>query len=219
MALAAPERRSHVSEPLLSDHQKEAAKFLGRDFSQCFQQMRHYDGQIVDICKFSFTGYLAVVGAALAVYKYGVDKSIDYTLPAVAVLCLAAVFGFILLGLVVRNRVYFVVVARYVNEHRWFFLKDKPLGFANESRMFRNPAQPPYFSWLSSQSWLTYMMTLLNAAMLAIAGLLICLSLGYGRWWCLFPAIAALVVQLIAAVGYLRKCEGKSPPTNLWRKE
>src|SRR5438874_219365 len=108
---------------ILSDEQKEFAKFLDRDFNQCFQQMRHYDGQILDICKFAFTGYIAVAGVALALYKYGDDKGIDYSGPAVAILSLAVLFGLLFLGLVVRNRVYFVLVTRYINEHRRFFLK------------------------------------------------------------------------------------------------
>jgi hypothetical protein len=199
-----------MDEPTLSDQEKEIAKFLDRDFNQCFQQMRYYDGQIVDICKFAFTSYIAVAGGALALYKYGMEKNINYTLPAVAVLCLVAVFGFILLGLVVRNRVYFVLMARYLNEHRAFFLKDKPLEFANKSHMFTDYMEPPYLRWLSSQLWVIYSIVLLNATMIGIAGLLLCLDWDKGREWCLFPALAALVAQLIGSVRYLQTREKKS---------
>mgnify|MGYP001603832446 CR=1 FL=1 len=45
-----------MSEPAqnISDQEKEALKFLERDFNQSFQQMRHYDAQIFDILKFMF---------------------------------------------------------------------------------------------------------------------------------------------------------------------
>src|SRR5713101_4326952 len=92
----------------LSDQQKEAAKFLDRDFNQCFQQMRYYDGQIIDICKFAFTGYTAIVGAALSLYKYGSDKGSDFRSPAVAMLAIGLLLGLCLLALMARNRVYFV---------------------------------------------------------------------------------------------------------------
>lgn len=54
-----------------SEQEKEAVKFLERDFNQCFQQMRHYDSQIFDILKFMFTGYTALIGVALGLYKFG----------------------------------------------------------------------------------------------------------------------------------------------------
>lgn len=203
----------------LSDEQKEGARFLDRDFTQCFQQIRHYDGQIVDICKFAFTGYIAVVGVALTLYKYGADKNLDFTLPVAAVLCVAALFGFLLFGLVVRNRVYFTLVARYVNEHRRFFLRQKPLGFANATQMYSNPEHPPYFTWFSSHAWMMYLLALLNAVMLAIASSVVCFSKGYIIGFCLIPSGAALVTQLVAAIAYLSKRERKSASHALWGKE
>src|SRR5438477_10919246 len=99
------------------DRAREGARFLERDFNQCFQQMRHYDGQILDICKFAFTAYTAAFGAALTVYKYGIDKGIDYTSPAIAILSVALFLGFCMMALATRNRGYYVLVARYINEH------------------------------------------------------------------------------------------------------
>ena len=211
------QRREALTEPSCTDQKKAAAaKFLDSDFTQCFQQLRYYDGQIVDICKFSFTGYLAVIGAVLALYKYGLDSKppVDFTLPATAVLFLAAVIGFIMLGLIVRNRVYFVLMARYVNEQRGLFLRGEPLGFRNTSRMWTDPKQPPYFSPGSSQSFMIYMVSLLNASMLALAGFLICAS--GQRWWCLLAAIAVLVAQVLAVMVYLVTREGRSAGKALW---
>lgn len=60
-----------MSEPAqnISDQEKEALKFLERDFNQSFQQMRHYDAQIFDILKFMFTAYSVLIGVALGLYQ------------------------------------------------------------------------------------------------------------------------------------------------------
>ena len=50
----------------------EAAKFLERDFNQCFAQMRHYDSQIWNVCRFAFTAYIAILGTAISMYQYSV---------------------------------------------------------------------------------------------------------------------------------------------------
>ena len=54
----------------ISDQEREALKFLERDFNQCFQQMRHYDSQIFDILKFMFTAYTVLIGVALGLYQF-----------------------------------------------------------------------------------------------------------------------------------------------------
>lgn len=48
---------------------KDAARnFLENDFNQCFEQVRHYDTQIVDIFKFLATFYTTVAGIAIGLY-------------------------------------------------------------------------------------------------------------------------------------------------------
>lgn len=192
----------------LSDTEKEFAKFLDRDFTQCFTQMRYYDGQMVDICKFAFGAYTTAVGAALALFKYGLEKSIDYGPSARAILIIALLLGIAMVSLIVRNRVYFVVVTRYINEHRELFLSQKPLGFENKTRMYTNASQPPFFDWRSSQSVLLYILCVLNAGLL---GTLIFLfnpeKLGTGA--IIFPAIIFLLAELVWAIVYLTTRERK----------
>jgi hypothetical protein len=53
-----------MNDQRLPECESEGAKFLERDFNQCFQQMRHYQAHIPDICKFALTAYTAVIGAA-----------------------------------------------------------------------------------------------------------------------------------------------------------
>jgi len=193
------------------DQQKEAAaKFLDSDFNQCFQQMRYYDGQIIDICKFAFTGYAAIVGAALTLYKYGADKGADFRAPAVSLLAIGLLLGLCLLALMARNRVYFVVVTRYVNEHRQHFLTQKPLGFENKSRIYMDPTEPPFFNWRSSQALLLYILALMNSGLLAMALYLLCSSVPC-RWTILISAgLLFLVAELVSTIAYLISREGKS---------
>lgn len=209
-----------MSDPApLSDQQKEAAKFLDRDFNQCFQQMRYYDGQIIDICKFAFTGYTAIVGAALSLYKYGSDKGSDFRPPAVAMLAIGLLLGLCLLALMARNRVYFVVVTRYVNEHRQHFLAQKPLEFENKSRMYTNPSQPPYFDWRSSQALLLYALALLNSGLLAIAIYLV--SANTTCRWAIVVTLSGLflIAELTMTISYLVSRERKSASTAVFGRD
>jgi hypothetical protein len=185
---------------------KEEAKFLDRDFNQCFQQMRYYDTQIFEICKFALTAYTAVIGAALAIYKYGIDKSIDYKAPAVGILSAGLLLGLCMTALLVRNRAYFVFVTRYINEHRGFYLARKPLGFENRTQMYTNPDLPPFFNWRSSQTLLLVVLSGLNSFLVGTI-----IFLWSGDWlWVLGIAAMFWVGQIIFAVSYLKSRENKS---------
>jgi hypothetical protein len=198
-----------MADETLSDIAKENAKFLDRDFIQCFTQMRHYDSQMVDVCKFAFGAYTTAVGASLALFKYGLEAKVDYAPAAQAILMVALLLGIAMVSLIVRNRVYFVIVTRYVNEHRGFFLSSAPLGFQNHTRMYTNAHQPPFFDWRSSQSLLLYILCVLNTGLL---GTLIYMfspgALGSGR--IVVPVAAFLLVELGWAVSYLLSRERKS---------
>ncbi len=195
------------------------ASFLERDFNQCFAQMRHYDGQIWNICRFTFTAYTAIVGVSIGLYKYSVEKDVELIPAAVAVLGVGLVVGLFMFCLAIRNRVYFVLVTRYINEHRRLFLKDQPYGFENESKMYTNPKQPPYWNWLSSQSWFTYMIAGLNAFLLGVLTYILRVN---GKHQFLVATIVALelfLIELILAVRYLKSREGKSASTAVFGKE
>ncbi len=205
------ENMSFESNKLSSaDLLKEEVKFLEGDFNQCFSQMRHYDGQIIDLCKFAFTAYSAIVGLAFALYRYGISEKADYSRPAVATLIVGLCFGFCFVAFMVRNRTYFVIVARYVNEHRRHFLQNRPLGFANHSKMYVNLDQPPYFHWRSSQSLLLYVMSGLNGFLAGAALHLFRYSAApHWRVVCILGVGIALV-QILWSSLYLRSREGKS---------
>ena len=187
----------------------EGAKFLARDFNQCFAQVRHYDSQIWAVFRFAFTAYTIILGTVIGVYQYSIDKSLNLIPAATCVLGVGLGLGLMIYSLVIRNRVYYVLVCRYINEHRRLFLEAKPLGFQNTSGMYINPTLPPYFNWRSWQSWLYYTIALLNAL---LAALLVFFALdGSPRRWALTIASGALTVllQLGLGIAYLRSRDRK----------
>ena len=197
----------------------EAAKFLERDFNQCFMQLRHYDSQIWNICRFAFTTYITVLGAALGLYQYSEDKDLNLIPAAIGVLGAGLVLGLLLYSLVVCNRAYYVLVCRYINEHRKFFLEGRPFGFENVSGMYMNSAIPPYFNWRSWQSWLCYLIALLNGL---LAALLIFYFLDECSWhWPLTVTIWIITasIQIGLGITYLKSREDKRDSKGISAKE
>ena len=193
----------------IEDGETEAAKFLERDFNQCFAQLRHYDSQIWNICRFAFTAYIAILGAATGMYQYSNEANFDLISVAMVVLGAGFFLGLLLYGLVVCSRAYYVLVCRYINEHRKLFLEFKPLGFENISGMYVNPAIPSYFNWLSWQSCLCYAIALLNA--LLAAPLVFYVLDGVSCRWELTVmfGIIIILIQIVLSIAYLKSREGK----------
>ncbi len=200
----------------ISEQEKEALKFLERDFNQNFQQMRHYDAQIFDILKFMFTAYTFLIGAAIGLYQFGLKENKDLSAPAIAALAVGLVLGLFMFALIVRNRVYFVQVVRYINEQRGFFLVFKPMGFKNKSKMYTNHEQPPYFNWRSSHSWLCYIVASLNSILLGVL-----LYIVYPHAWntIIFGSLILFIIPLAIAITYLKSRENKSASEAVFGKE
>ena len=127
------------------------------------------------------------------------------------------VFGLLIYCLAIRNRVYYVVVCRYINEHRELFLKSKPLGFKNSSGMYVNPTAPAYFNWCSWQSWLSYIIAFLNALLSA----LLVLYCSNGDCWALTVIIGIItaLAQIGLGIAYLKSREGKGGSQAVFGKE
>lgn len=112
--------------------------------------------------------------------------------------------GVLLFLVIVRNREYFVIVARYINEHREFFLKQKPLGFENKTRMYMSPNHPRFFSWRSVDILYVYTVGFLNGVLMT--GLL---WPYVAIFWAVAGGIACSVFLIGAAVIYLLTRSGK----------
>lgn len=202
MTISDPSTASAV----LDEH---GAKFLDRDFEQSFMQMRHYDGQIIEIVKFALAAFAPIAGGSLAIYQYGIEHHVDYRSVSISVVATGLLVGLTLLALAARNRVYFVRSARYINEQRRFFMQTQPLGFRNEAGMYTSPAQPAYFNWWSSQTLFLGTLGILNAGLLGL-GLHFGIGTQAGGWWSVLGfAAAALVGQAGFTFAYLRSHEKK----------
>ncbi|MBC7350163.1 MAG: hypothetical protein H5U05_09345 [Candidatus Aminicenantes bacterium] len=197
------------------DREIEAFRFLERDFNHCTEQLRHYDAQIIDMLKFTFTVYSALIGIAVGLYQFGLKENKNLYFPAIAALIVGLIIGLLMFALVVRNRAYFVQVVRYINEQRNFFLQIKPGGFENKSGMYIDYKMPPYFNWRSSHSWIGYILAAINASLLG------------GLLYLLFPKIWAgviggssilFILQLILGIKYLRTRENKTTSKAIFGK-
>jgi hypothetical protein len=115
--------------------------------------------------------------------------------------------------------VYFVFVTRYINEHRRLFLSSHPLGFLNESGLYTNPKQPPFFDWKSSQMWLAYLIALLNSILITFmffSKKMEYSSIGYYPFVLLF---SVFLIQIAIAAIYLKSRENKNASEAVFPKE
>jgi hypothetical protein len=190
-----------------SDSEKEALKFLERDFNQAYQQLRHYDGQMFDLFKSAFLGYTTVIGLSLGLYQISLKEKSVVVEPVLAILSVGLLFGFFTLGLATRNRVYFVQMARFLNEQRALFYKIRPLGFQNRSGMYTNPKRPAFFNWRSSQAWYSYLISCLNGAMFGLILDIVCNSVL--PFWIGCYSFGVFALQLVISVTYLTSRERK----------
>lgn len=177
---------------------EDGAAFLDRDFNQCFAHLRHHNTLSLELLKFTFTFYTAIIGVSVGLYQFSKKEGVDLAPVATALLGCGLLIGVFLFLVIVRNRENFVIVARYINEHRDFFLRHRPLGFENKTRMYTSPNHPRFFDWRSVDVLYIYTVGFLNG-MLA-AGLL---------WpfvavrWAIGGGVACSALLIGGAVAYL----------------
>jgi hypothetical protein len=124
---------------------------LVQDFSQCYQQLREYNAGARRILELGVGGTTTVVAAyAALVGKFGPTKPV--MLIGATLLFLAGTGGAILLVSLARNRVYFVTVARYINEIRSAYLEHAPGGVTNRAGIWANPSKPDLYDSASTQT-------------------------------------------------------------------
>jgi hypothetical protein len=110
----------------------------------------------------------------------------------------------------VRTRIYFAQVTRYINEVRRSYLVGHPMKVTNESGMYADPKVPPYMDRGSSQLSFMYIMTILNSFLGGVAVYL--LTVGYERQAAAVVLTfgALLVIQLYLVVSHLRGWQKRS---------
>jgi len=201
------------------EREANSTKFLGHDFNQCFQQMRHYDIQLFDSVKFLTTAYVGLIGIGIGLYEFGIKEGIDFTVAVTVSFLIAFLFGLFIYMFIIRNRVYYVHVTRYVNEIRKTYLENKPLGFENKSRMYTNYEQPPFFNWRSSQAYLMCVIAFVNSVLCGA----IFFILFSNACCCWFLALSGSLIFLFLQVGigilYLKTREGKSASSSVFGRD
>ncbi len=97
-------------------------KFLLEEYSQCFSQMRHYDNIRISLMAFVFSFYASIGTVAFAVYQFFSEKKLSAAHGFLGLLSLFAFsMGLIIVLMLTKNRKYFVLVARQINEIRNVF--------------------------------------------------------------------------------------------------
>lgn len=200
---------------VFSQQEKEAINFLVNDYNQCFQQMRYYDNQIMDILKFIFTMFCGTITIALTLYQIGMKTELNLIVPGMAILIVGLIVGLFMLMIVIRNRVYFVQVTRYINEQRNLFFGIKPLGFSNRSKIYTDPTKPDFYDWKSSQLWSARTIAFFNSVLIGVLVYLCTLS------WknAIVSLIILLIFELLLSKSYLKTREGKSAEHAVFGKE
>ena len=193
--------------------------FLEADYNQCFQQLRHYDSQLFDSVKFLTTAYVGLIGIGIGLYEFGIKECRDFRVAVMVSFLIAFLLGLFMYMLIIRNRVYYVHVTRYVNEVRKTFLEKKPLGFENKSRMYTNYEQPPFFNWRSSQAYLMCVIAFVNSVLCGA----IFFILFSNACCCWFLALSGALIFLFLQVGtgilYLKTREGKSASSSVFGRD
>lgn len=150
-----------------------SVQFLSKEYEFACSQMKYYDGAIFDYLKYLFIAYTAIISVVGILEKLGVSGSANYLLASELLLFTGFCIGVIIVIMIMKTRLYFVVVARYANNLRKFFLEkqDKALnpGFKNESHMWADPKIPHYaFSLNSAHTWILIIPIILNAIVFSV---------------------------------------------------
>lgn len=188
-----------------------AIRFLEQDFNQAFEQLRHYDKQMLSLSQFITTVYTGIIALAIGCYKLSLDKGVDLSWACAGLLAPATLFGFLFLANILRIRVYYTQTARYLNEHRAFFLGQKPLGFENKTGMYTNYNRPRYFKPKSSQSFFIYLSCLFNSLLLCLLFYFLFEKVQHIRLILIGVGLVSFFVQLGISVDYLQSYEKNQP--------
>lgn len=190
------------------EYRKEAISFLSRDYNEAFSQFRAYDSQIWEITKFSFLQLVASIGAVWTVFALANGKDAptiladQWELVGAIILIISFLFSLLAVQFILRIRVYFAVTARYINEHRNFFLSTIPIGFRNQSGYYTNFAYPKAFDAGSTQLLSTYTISVVSSFVFGFGGGLLANYLKMPERDALILGIALWLISGILTIGY-----------------
>lgn len=199
-----PEHKESISEIRQTSNIEDGYKkdILVTDFQQCMYMLRHYDSINWDLSKFCFGQIIVVVGACWTILNR--ERGNEQTLWDVysngtsnyivgGILLLSACFVFLTLIAIARNRTYFVLMGRYLNEHRQNVAKNNSFGFENKSKMWDNPTFPVILDWKSTQMVCIILFSLCFILLLFISLYSLFLEMTCGICW-------SILVTLISSI-------------------
>lgn len=140
--------------------------FMTSDYEQSMEMLRHYDTFHWDITKFCVSQILIIIGACWYIYEkqdpsYKIFNFLGIDISVIAILLIVSgLFTLLCIIALLRNRVYFCKMSNYINELRNNYLKDKPFGFNNQSKMWTNYKYPKRIDWISTQFVSVYLLSL-----------------------------------------------------------
>lgn len=183
--------------------------FLKEDYTQSFYMLRHYDDANWSITKFVFSEMLVAVGACWTIYvssksansSIGVDSA-NYIM---AIICgVSFLFGVIAILTICKNRKYFALTSRHINEIRKLTIDNNEMGFKNSSKYWADPNNPKDLDPYSTQFYSIIMILILTTGMLFYAIHLLCFMVslssyiiaGIGATVFVIGAVLALVLSM-----------------------
>ena len=151
-----------------------STEILKLDFQECFNQMRHYDNLIWQVT----AGIFSLDAAILAVIFNLLDSQKAVKLSLHLFISGSIAIGGLITGLlalyfILRTRIYYVKVARYVNEVRKQYLRESPLGIKNKAGLYTNSLFPKIANFKSSQLTPAYILIIINTFFSLLGTLLI----------------------------------------------
>jgi hypothetical protein len=200
------------------EYRKEAVSFLGRDYGEAFSQLRAYDTQIWEIMKYSFGQLVGSVAAVWVIFTLSNGANPPailrdvWKLVSSIILMISFFFGLLAIQLILRNRVYYSAVARYINDQREFFFSIKPIGFSNRSKYYTDWNKPEPFNASSSQILMVYVIALISALLLGLSAGLFGYYLDLKVEWAVIFGIVAWLNSFVGSTWYaLQYLENKKP--------
>lgn len=167
---------------------------------------RHYDSVNWDITKFTFGEIFIAIGACWTVFTLGKGVDIQAKWIAMTVICFASLlFGIMSLYTLIKNRTYFVLTSRHINELRHHAIKSNPMGFENVSNFWHNCHYPKVRDYFSTQFVSIYLIGFLSVVLSVASSMCLMILLGCGCFW-LWVAIPLIlscigIYLLIITVG------------------
>lgn len=176
------------------EKEEKSLEFLKIDFQECFEQMRHYDKLLWQVTVGILSLYAAILATVFMKSKYFPTSVLGFIVFG------GFIVGIIALWFLLKSRIYYVKVARFVNEVREQYLKNKPLGIENKAGLYTDPEYPKYSNLTSSQLTSVYVMMIINNFYIFMGLLFLTKNLIIA----ILSFVLTLTIQIIFTIYYLK---------------